>query len=180
MTVVLVQPDPRRGHAATVIAAVCTLAACSTFIVLAPASIAMTLILWSCIVVAAAFFDMHTGRLPDVLVLPGIAAVFALTLIAGRQLGALSGAALLGVPMFVVHLVRPDGLGFGDVKFGMLLGAGIGLVAAPLVLPAYLLAAATHAVICVVVRARSRLVPFGPALAGASIVTVVAGLLGRL
>lgn len=82
--------------------------------------------------------------------------------------------------MFIVHLARPDGLGFGDVKFGVLLGAGIGAVAAPLVLPAYLLAAPSHTVVCVLVRARGRLVPFGPALAFASTLTVIAGLLGRL
>lgn len=105
---------------------------------------------------------------------------YGLALISGRSSGALVGAALLGLPMFIVHLARPDGLGFGDVKFGVLLGAGIGAVAAPLVLPAYLLAAPSHTVVCVLVRARGRLVPFGPALAFASTLTVIAGLLGRL
>ena len=75
---------------------------------------------------------------------------------------------------------RPEGLGFGPVKFGVLLGAGIGTVVVPVVLPASLLAAVRHAIVCVVVRARGRLVPFGPALAGASILTVVAGFPGRL
>ena len=79
-----------------------------------------------------------------------------------------------------VAAARPEGLGFGDVNFGVPLGAGIGTVAVPLVLPAFVLAAVRHAIVCVVVRARGRLVPFGPALAGASIVTVVAGFPGRL
>lgn len=84
----------------------------------------------------------------------------------------------------VLAAARPEGLGFGPVKFGVLLGAGIGTVVVPVVvpvvLPASLLAGVRHAIVCVVVRARGRLVPFGPALAGASIVTVVAGFPGRL
>ena len=80
----------------------------------------------------------------------------------------------------VLAAARPEGLGFDPVKFGVLLGAGIGTVVVPVVLPASLLAGVRHAIVCVVVRARGRLVPFGPALAGASILTVVAGFPGRL
>ena len=80
----------------------------------------------------------------------------------------------------VLAAARPEGLGFGPVKFGVPLGAGIGTVVVPVVLPAFVLAAVRHAIVCVVVRARGRLVPFGRALAGASIVTVVAGFPGRL
>lgn len=178
--VVLLQPADRRAHAADGIAAILALALCSVAIAAEPTAVAAALIVWVCVVLAAALFDLRTGRLPDPVVLPGIAAVFALALISGRSSGALVGAVLLGLPMFIVHLARPDGLGFGDVKFGFLLGAGIGAVAAPLVLPAYLLAALSHAVVCVLVRARGRLVPFGPALALASILTVIVGLLGRL
>ena len=94
--------------------------------------------------------------------------------------GAVGGAFLFGVPVLVAHLARPDGLGFGDVKYTVLLGAGIGLVAVPLVLPAYLLAAIVHSIICIAVRAHGRLVPFGPALAAGSIIVVLAGLVGRL
>ena len=54
----------------------------------------------------------------------------------------------------VLAAARPEGLGFGDVKFGVLLGAGIGTVVVPVVLPATLLAAVRHAIVCVVVRAQ--------------------------
>ena len=81
--------------------------------------------------------------------------------------------------MLVAHLARPDGLGFGDVKYTALLGAGIGLVVAPLVLPAYLLAAVRHAIACAIAH--------GPAADScrsgrpspvASIIVVIAGLVG--
>ena len=54
----------------------------------------------------------------------------------------------------VLAAARPEGLGFGPVKFGVLLGAGIGTVVVPVVLPAYLLAAVRHAIVCVVVQAQ--------------------------
>ncbi len=144
------------------------------------AFVALTAVVFVAVTAAAAVVAVRSGRLPDALVLPGIVAVLALALLAGRGSGAIVRAPLLSVPMFVVHLAWPDGLGFGDVKFGLLLGAGIGIIAAPLVVPAYLLAAITHAILCVAVRARDRLVPFGPALAAASILTVVVELLRRL
>ena len=178
--VLLPQAGSRRRSVAYVIAWALTVVALVAAVGAAPALVATTVICWSCFVVAAALVDMRTGRLPDILVLPGIVGVLALSLLAERLSGAVFGAFLLGLPMLSVHLARPEGLGFGDVKFGLLLGAGIGVVAVPLVLPAYLVAAVAHAVVCVVVRARGRLVPFGPALAGASILTAVAGLLWRL
>lgn len=178
--VFLVQPGARRAPAADVIAGLLAVAACSAAIAAVPAPTAVTLIAWSCVVLTAALVDMRTGQLPDIIVLPGIVIVIVLSLLAESLSGVVLGAFLLGLPMLVAHLARPEGLGFGDVKFGVLLGAGIGTVAVPLVLPAYLLAAVAHAVVCAAVRARGRLVPFGPALAGASILTVVAGLLGRL
>jgi prepilin signal peptidase PulO-like enzyme (type II secretory pathway) len=78
--------------------------------------------------------------------------------------------------MLIVHLARPEGFGFGDVKFGLLLGVGLGAVAVPLVLLAYIAAALVHAGACVALQCRERLLPFGPALAVASAATMTLGL----
>ena len=40
----------------------------------------------------------------------------------------LVGAALLGGPLLVTHLVSPAGMGFGDVKAGAVAGAALGLI----------------------------------------------------
>ncbi len=70
------------------------------------------------------------------------------------------------------------GLGYASCALPFL-GAGIGLVAVPLVLPAYLLAAVAHVLVCSAIRARGRLVLFGPSLALGSILIVLIGLVGR-
>jgi leader peptidase (prepilin peptidase)/N-methyltransferase len=134
---------------------------------------AVALSVWSVPVVWAGVVDLRTGRLPDAIVLPGLIVTLVLTAIARDVGGALAGSLLLCLPMLLVHLARPDGLGFGDVKFAALLGAGLGIVVVPLVLPAFLLAAFVHTIGCALERAHGRLVPFGPALAAGSIVAVL-------
>ena len=144
--------------------------------VMAPAPLVALAIVWATPTAAAAAFDAADGRLPDNVVLPGAAAVLAMAVLADRWATALIGAVLLAGPMLIVHLARPEGFGFGDVKFGLLLGVGLGAVAVPLVLLAYIAAALLHAGACVALRCRERLLPFGPALAVASAATMTLGL----
>ena len=178
MTVAFLPRGERRRSSVHATAVVATL-----FVVVAAwpsrGLVGALLVGWSVTAIVAAVIDMRTGHLLNGIVLPASLLVLGLAFRAGRIEGALLGALLLGLPLLVAHSARPDGLGFGDVKFGIFLGAGIGVVAAPLVVPAYLLAAVAHAVTCVVRRAQGRLIPFGPALAGASIIAVVAELLRR-
>lgn len=180
MTAVLLAPVT--GRAGRIVSASAVVALCvfaSAAMVALPASVSMTLVAWAGVVLVAASIDARTGRLPDAVVVPGLAAALIGAAVSGRLTEAIAGAALYGVPVLVVHLARPDGMGFGDVKFSALLGAGIALVAVPLVLPAYLVAAVAHVLVCSVVRARGRLVPFGPSLALGSILIVLIGLVGR-
>lgn len=144
--------------------------------VMAPAPLVALAIVWATPTAAAAACDASHGRLPDIVVLPGAAAVFAIAVLAERWAMALIGAVLLAGPMLIVHLARPEGFGFGDVKFGLLLGVGLGAVAVPLGLLAYIAAALLHAAACVALRCRERLLPFGPALAVASAATMTLGL----
>jgi leader peptidase (prepilin peptidase)/N-methyltransferase len=90
-------------------------------------------------VVATAFLiplvvaDVRTRRLPDVLTLTSTATVLVLLAVSGASsgdLGAFSrgvagGLAMAGV-LLVLHLARPSGMGFGDVKLGLLLGSVVG------------------------------------------------------
>jgi leader peptidase (prepilin peptidase)/N-methyltransferase len=180
MTAVLLAPvTGRTGRIVPAAAVVVVGVFASAAMVALPASVSMTLVAWAGVVLVAASIDARTGRLPDAVVVPGLAVALIGAAVSGRLSGAIAGAAMFGAPVLVVHLARPDGMGFGDVKFSAFLGAGIGLVAVPLVLPAYLLAAVAHVLVCSVARARDRLVPFGPSLALGSILIVLIGLVGR-
>jgi leader peptidase (prepilin peptidase)/N-methyltransferase len=93
------------------------------------------LLSWVVPVVWAAAIDAHECRLPDRVVVVGSAA-FALLLAVGSLVtgdssplaGAAAGALLLGGSFALVHLIFPAGFGFGDVKFGVLLGLGLGVL----------------------------------------------------
>lgn len=134
---------------------------------------------WATAGTMASSVDARSRRLPDHFVLPGLA----IALVGGWSTGRLSevilAGAVFGLPLLAVHLVDPDGMGYGDVKFASMLGAGIGLVAVPLVLPAYLLSATLHVAYCIATRAGRRPVPFGPALLFGSISVLVIALVGR-
>jgi prepilin signal peptidase PulO-like enzyme (type II secretory pathway) len=173
MNSVVLLPAGRVKPASTALAVVAVIAVASVSFTELPVGSAASLTAWSIPVAAAAAVDFRTGRLPDAIVLPGLLAALLLALTAGGVGGALAGALLFCGPMLLVHLARPDGLGFGDVKFSALLGTGLGIVAVPLVVPAFLLAAIVHGVPCLVAGVRGRLVPFGPSLAAASIATVL-------
>lgn len=96
----------------------------------------------------------------------------------GRLAGAVIGAAAFGGLLLVLHLVSPRSLGFGDVRLGALLGAGVGWsawraehpVLAPVqgVMSALLVAGVVGAgcgLVLLAVRRRDLPFPFGPALA---------------
>ncbi|BBZ23366.1 prepilin peptidase [Mycolicibacter hiberniae] len=68
-------------------------------------------------------YDLRQRRLPNWLTLPAAVAVPAVAFAAGRGPAALAGAAALTGVYLVVHLVAPDGLGAGDVKLAVGLGA---------------------------------------------------------
>jgi leader peptidase (prepilin peptidase) / N-methyltransferase len=72
--------------------------------------------------------DIERRLLPNRIVLPSFAVVLVaqLTLFPDQALewiGACLGAAFI---LLIAALIKPGGLGFGDVKLGLLLGAGLG------------------------------------------------------
>lgn len=72
--------------------------------------------------------DIERRTLPNLIVLPAFAIVLALQLIlfperAHEWILASLGAGLI---LLIAALAKPGGLGYGDVKLGLLLGAGLG------------------------------------------------------
>ena len=65
------------------------------------------------------------------MVLSTIVVVIAIELVDGRRpaFDMLLGATIASLPLLVVHLVTPTGLGFGDVKHAAVAGGLLGIVA---------------------------------------------------
>jgi leader peptidase (prepilin peptidase)/N-methyltransferase len=144
------------------------------------------------VLAALSAIDMEHYRLPDLIVLPALAASIpwiALTSIVdgdSERIGyALAGGAIYFGILFVAHLISPRGMGFGDVKLAAVMGLYVGWLgtsfteALALVLWAMLIGFATGSVFGFAVllrRRRNRPFPFGPFLA---LGTVAAVLLSR-
>ncbi|MDQ6928070.1 MAG: prepilin peptidase, partial [Actinomycetota bacterium] len=93
---------------------------------------------------------------------------------------ALLGGALAFAALFLIHLVSPAGMGFGDVRLSFILGLFLGWLSLSHVLVGIFLGFLLGALIgvaLVVSRARSRkdAIPFGPFLAGGAALAVFAG-----
>jgi leader peptidase (prepilin peptidase)/N-methyltransferase len=133
------------------------------------------------ILTVAAMVDVVERRLPNALVgaaVVPVAVAATAPLVAGATdlaLGAVWGAALLGGPLLLTHLVSPSGMGFGDVKAAAVLGAALGLIDSQLAVLALVLALTTSATWALAHRRRT--MPLGPGL----IVGALAALaIGRL
>jgi len=86
--------------------------------------------------VALSTIDMYVYRLPDRLVFPSLGLSLVVMVAAGFGIDipssivkALGGMALYGGFLFVMHLISPRGMGFGDVKLALLLGLHLGWAA---------------------------------------------------
>jgi leader peptidase (prepilin peptidase) / N-methyltransferase len=126
-----------------------------------------------------AVIDLQRGIVPDRIVLPAAGLVLALqlALFPDHSLEwVLSAVGCAGV-LFALTLLKPGGLGMGDVKLGLLLGAGLGLEAAPALLIGCL--ALWPVAVWIVLRgdadARTQTLPLVPAVAFGALVVVLAG-----
>ena len=80
------------------------------------------------VVSALGVIDFRTMRVPNVIVYPTTIFVLAASALIDLHLldDALLGLALCGIAMFFLALLGRGALGMGDVKFGALIGAGLG------------------------------------------------------
>ncbi|MFJ8883373.1 prepilin peptidase [Streptomyces sp. NPDC102402] len=127
-------PAGRRRYAPGVAAPVVTVLAC---VALAAATgtrpEAAVWLLLAPVAVLLAVIDRRVHRLPDTLTLP-LAVVTAVLLggaallpeHGGSWISALLGGAALGGFYFLLFLINPNGMGFGDVKLALALGVALG------------------------------------------------------
>ncbi|GAB1811192.1 prepilin peptidase [Mycobacterium sp. MUNTM1] len=111
-------------------------------------------------------YDVRERRLPNALTLTGAAAILAAATLAGRGPAALAGTLALGATYLVVHCAAPGGMGAGDVKLALGLGALTGCFGVGVWFFAALGAPLLTAALGVVAMARGagRSVPHGPSM----------------
>ncbi len=147
-------------------------------------------LLFAAVLVALSVIDVETHLLPNNIVWPSILSGLFLVLVVSGELGyeqgiysALLGAALFGGTLGVLHVIYEPGMGRGDVKLAMLLGLFVGWIepepfaTVRLVLYTMLLAFGGAGLLGLAyntIRRRRGEIPFGPALAAATMVVVLA------
>ncbi|MGH9225093.1 MAG: prepilin peptidase [Acidimicrobiales bacterium] len=137
--------------------------------------------------VAVTVIDLQLQIIPNRIVYPTIFAAVPLLAVAAAADGkwgalgrALVGASLAWLALFLIHLVSPGGMGFGDVRLSFVLGLFLGWLSYSHVFVGMFLGFTLGAVVgggLVVfrIRARSDHVPFGPFLAAGAILGVLFG-----
>jgi leader peptidase (prepilin peptidase)/N-methyltransferase len=150
-------------------------------------------LLFASVLLIVSVIDVRVYRIPDKVVFPALAvAIPAVAIGAVYELGrtdgitharnAVIGLAIYFVALFIPHLIYPRGMGFGDVKLGLLMGLYLGLFGDSIfdvvyfVLIAIMIGCILGVVMGVVVniaRRRGGAFPFGPALAVAALYVVL-------
>jgi leader peptidase (prepilin peptidase)/N-methyltransferase len=147
----------------------------------APALLIAGFLLLTAMLVTVSVIDINCYRLPDRIVLPTLGASLVLVVVEslregqpGRIKYAAVGAGIYFGFLLVVHLISPNGMGFGDVKLALIMGLCVGWLAtdytgvAVLVLWSMLVGFLTGSLLGIVLlvrRGKSRHIPFGPFLA---------------
>lgn len=174
---------PSTPAVATVTALVCAALAAAT----GPRPETVVWLLAAPVGVLLALVDHRVHRLPDVLTLPLAAAIAALLGLAAVLPGAagswptaLLGGLALGAAYFVLFLVNPSGMGFGDVKLALALGAALGWYGwSVLVVGAFagLLYGAVYGLGLVLLRRAGRrsAIPLGPFMLGGAFTGLLLG-----
>jgi len=137
--------------------------------------------------IALSAIDLEHYILPNRILCPADAAIIPLLAAASageHDWGAFVRAAIAGAiafaVFFVIHIVSPKGMGFGDVRLSFLLGLGLGWLGwgevAGGLFSGFLYGAVVGVALIVVrVRGRKQQIPFGPFLAAGATTFVLFG-----
>jgi leader peptidase (prepilin peptidase) / N-methyltransferase len=140
-----------------------------------------TMAFFLAVLVTLSVIDVQRRILPNAIVGPSAALVLAAQIAAqpGRAPEWILAACAASALLFVLFLVNPAGMGMGDVKLALLLGAGLGWQ----VIPALVIASfsvwpvALYLFVRHGAKARTTAIPFGPFLAfGAMAASLLGGL----
>jgi leader peptidase (prepilin peptidase) / N-methyltransferase len=144
-------------------------------------------LVWVAVLVALSFIDLDTFTLPRKIIyagaVAGVVLLGAAALVNGELRGpaeAVAGALIGFGVLFVIHVISPRGMGFGDVRLAGLLGLYLGWIELPLVAVGLFLAFLFASVVGISLmlakrKGRKDRVPFGPFLALGALVAVWVG-----
>jgi len=136
---------------------------------------------------AISVIDMQHHIIPNRIVYPTIFLSIPLLVVAAAAEGewshlraALLGACVAWAALFVIHLISPGGMGFGDVRLAFVLGLFLGWLGLAKVLIGLFLGfllGATIGVVLIALKLRTRKdhIPFGPFLAAGATLAVFFG-----
>jgi leader peptidase (prepilin peptidase)/N-methyltransferase len=130
------------------------------------------------VMVAIAFIDWELMIIPNRIVLPAVPIGLAAAIALDPQrwwiyLVACVGAALF---LFVLALIWPGGMGMGDIKLALLMGAVLGSTVIVAMFLAFLLGAVVGLIlIASKLKTRKDHIPFGPYLALGSVLALLYG-----
>jgi leader peptidase (prepilin peptidase) / N-methyltransferase len=134
-------------------------------------------IVFVCVLVAIARIDAQSRVIPNRIVLPawGVILLAHLALRPGHWVEWLVGSFGAGLLFFALVLVYPAGMGLGDAKLALLIGAALGYAA----LTALLLGTLASGLVAIALllkegsSARKRSIPLGPFLAAGAIIALL-------
>jgi leader peptidase (prepilin peptidase)/N-methyltransferase len=129
------------------------------------------------VLIVVSVIDVKHRIVPNRIVLPAAAIVLAArTLVHPSVVWLVAGAGAAAF-LLVAAIVRPGGMGMGDVKLALLLGVAVGRTV-PLAIIVALLAALVPSVALLVrhgARGRTMGIPFAPFLALGGVIALIAG-----
>lgn len=144
------------------------------------------LVFFLCLV-SISVIDSQRQIIPNYIVYPTIFASIPLLALAALAEGewdrfgnAMLGATLAWLALFVIHLISPGGMGFGDVRLAFVLGLFLGWISLSHVVTGLFLGVVIISVVGVVLavlrlRSLQEHIAFGPFLAVGSTIAVFAG-----
>jgi leader peptidase (prepilin peptidase)/N-methyltransferase len=176
---VLRRPLPPRGAGPRLLAAAGGCLSAGAAAIAGPGPRAMAAAGLASTLLPAVAVDLRRRLIPDVVVLPGAALALVLAGAEGPSRLLACAAAAGGAAAFVLllWLIHPSGMGLGDVKLALLLGAALGASVLPALAVAF---AAGGAVAAGLVAARGRRargvgIPFAPFMAAGAAVALAWG-----
>jgi len=138
-------------------------------------ALAAVVFCWVLVIVTRTDFEHRL--IPDLIVLPGAAALVVIRTLDDPSLEWIVSALAAGLVLFLIVLVYPSGMGMGDVKLSVFLGAGLGISVIVALVAGFFLAFVPAAVIFFRRgrEARSHAIPLGPFLALGGVIALFWG-----
>ena len=140
-------------------------------------------IFFVCLIMAG-IVDLRLRILPNIINAAGLAAAFVISLVNSVMVsdpypvfGFLAGGAACGAPLLIIAFISRRGMGMGDVKFAVLIGAFLGVYGGLCAIWLSIVLGGLYCAVLIAVKKATRKtpVPFGPFMALGALAMVFFG-----